>query len=56
MDVIVFYGWVDKDNFWIIDDEIESGDLIYVNLFLNLEKYIGYKGEFVCWIWEVIYF
>lgn len=55
LDATAFHGWVDKDNPWTIDDETESGDLTYVNLLLNPEKYTGYKGESARRIWEAIY-
>ncbi|KAG0576259.1 hypothetical protein KC19_5G067400 [Ceratodon purpureus] len=55
VDAMAFQGWTDTDNPWTIDDETESGDLTYVNLLLNPEKYTGYKGESARRIWEAIY-
>lgn len=41
VDSKAFQGWTDTDNPWTIDDETESGDMTYVNLILNPEKYTG---------------
>lgn len=50
-----FQGWTDSDNPWTVDDETESGEMTYVNLLLNGEKYTGYKGESARRIWDAIY-
>lgn len=55
VDAMAFQGWTDTDNPWTIDDETEGGDLTYVNLLLNPEKYTGYKGESARRIWDAIY-
>ena len=55
VDPMAFQGWTDTDNPWTVDDETESGDMTYVNLLLNPEKYTGYKGEPARRIWDAIY-
>jgi hypothetical protein len=55
VDAKAFQGWTDTDNPWTIDDETVSGDMTYVNLLLNPEKYTGYKGESARRIWDAIY-
>lgn len=55
VDTKAFQGWTDTDNPWTVDDETVSGDMTYVNLLLNPEKYTGYQGESACRIWEAIY-
>lgn len=55
VDAKAFQGWTDSDNPWTADDETESGDMTYVNLLLNPERYTGYKGESARRIWDAIY-
>jgi ERO1-like protein alpha len=52
-----FYQWVEKYNYsspnWIVENEIDSRNGIYVNLEKNPEAFTGYQGQH---IWNAIYF
>jgi ERO1-like protein alpha len=51
-----FYQWVEKYNYssiqWLVENEIDSRNGIYVNLINNPESYTGYQGQN---IWNAIY-
>lgn len=51
-----FYQWVDKYNYssnqWLVENEIDSKNGIYVNLEKNPEAFTGYQGQH---IWNAIY-
>lgn len=56
LDPKAFRGWaVIRDNPWTLDDEREEGDVTYINLLLNPERYTGYTGPSARRIWEAIY-
>ncbi|KAI5081907.1 hypothetical protein GOP47_0001650 [Adiantum capillus-veneris] len=56
LDLKAFHGWaVSRDNPWTLDDEREEGDVTYLNLLLNPERYTGYTGPSARRIWEAIY-
>ncbi|KAL1812996.1 hypothetical protein ACET3Z_023061 [Daucus carota] len=55
LDSKVFKGWVEIDNPWTSDDETDNGEMTYVNLLLNPERYTGYTGPSARRIWEAIY-
>ncbi|KAH9553464.1 hypothetical protein CY35_08G011200 [Sphagnum magellanicum] len=55
LDAQAFQGWTESDNPWTYDDETENGDITYVNLLLNPEKYTGYTGVSARQIWEAVY-
>lgn len=52
-----FHKWVEKYNYsspmWIVENEIDSKNGIYVNLIKNPEAFTGYQGQH---IWNAIYF
>jgi ERO1-like protein alpha len=52
-----FQKWADHDdaldNFCILDDQQEGAE--YVDLFLNPERYTGYRGDSAHRIWKTIY-
>ncbi|XP_010537663.1 PREDICTED: endoplasmic reticulum oxidoreductin-1 [Tarenaya hassleriana] len=50
-----FKGWVETDNPWTHDDETDNGEMTYVNLLLNPERYTGYIGPSARRIWDAIY-
>ncbi|ONI12116.1 hypothetical protein PRUPE_4G145500 [Prunus persica] len=43
LDSRAFRGWVETDNPWTNDDETDNGEMTYVNLLLNPERY------WLCW-------
>lgn len=51
-----FYRWIEKYNYsspmWIVENEIDSKNGIYVNLLKNQEAFTGYQGQH---IWNAIY-
>ncbi|KAM5586589.1 hypothetical protein ABKV19_005490 [Rosa sericea] len=55
LDSRVFRGWIDTDNPWIIDDENDNGEMTYVNLLLNPERYTGYTGPSARRVWDAVY-
>lgn len=55
LDTKAFRGWIDIDNPWTNDDEIDNDEMTYVNLQLNPERYTGYVGPSARRIWEAIY-
>eukprot|EP00250_Pteridium_aquilinum_P003588 c13893_g1_i1 orf=286-1605(-) len=56
LDPKAFQGWaVSRDNPWTFDDEREEGDVTYLNLLLNPERYTGYTGPSARRIWDAIY-
>ncbi|KAK1389199.1 Endoplasmic reticulum oxidoreductin-1 like [Heracleum sosnowskyi] len=55
LDSKVFRGWVEIDNPWTSDDETDNGEMTYVNLLLNPERYTGYTGPSARRIWDAIY-
>ncbi|CAM6049343.1 unnamed protein product [Sphagnum compactum] len=55
LDAQAFQGWTETDNPWTHDDETQNGDVTYVNLLLNPEKFTGYTGVSAHKIWEAIY-
>nr|XP_043622775.1 endoplasmic reticulum oxidoreductin-1-like [Erigeron canadensis] len=50
-----FRGWAEIDNPWTHDDETDNGEMTYVNLQLNVERYTGYTGPSARRIWDAIY-
>ncbi|BBH01552.1 endoplasmic reticulum oxidoreductins 1 [Prunus dulcis] len=44
LDNRAFRGWVETDNPWTNDDETDNGEMTYVNLLLNPERYTGNAG------------
>lgn len=55
LDAKAFRGWAVVDNPWTNDDETDNGEMTYVNLLLNPERYTGYTGPSARRIWEAIY-
>nr|UZC53373.1 endoplasmic reticulum oxidoreductase-1 [Petunia x hybrida] len=55
LDSKVFRGWIEVDNPWTNDDETDNGEMTYVNLLLNPERYTGYSGPSARRIWDAIY-
>ncbi|KAI7737085.1 hypothetical protein M8C21_027315 [Ambrosia artemisiifolia] len=55
LDARSFRGWVEVDNPWTHDDETDNGEMTYVNLQLNAERYTGYTGPSARRIWDAIY-
>ncbi|CAN4104380.1 unnamed protein product [Withania somnifera] len=55
LDSKVFRGWIEVDNPWTNDDETDNGEMTYVNLLLNPERYTGYTGPSARRIWDAIY-
>ncbi|KAF5186159.1 Endoplasmic reticulum oxidoreductin [Thalictrum thalictroides] len=55
LDNNAFRGWVVVDNPWTNDDETDNGEMTYVNLQLNPERYTGYAGPSARRIWDAIY-
>ncbi|XP_019159165.1 PREDICTED: endoplasmic reticulum oxidoreductin-1-like isoform X4 [Ipomoea nil] len=55
LDSKAFRGWVEVDNPWTQDDETDNGEMTYVNLLLNPERYTGYTGPSARRIWDAIY-
>ncbi|KAF9589001.1 hypothetical protein IFM89_017680 [Coptis chinensis] len=55
LDSKAFRGWVDIDNPWTNDDETDNGEMTYVNLQLNPERYTGYVGPSARRIWDAVY-
>ncbi|KAJ7561804.1 hypothetical protein O6H91_03G041800 [Diphasiastrum complanatum] len=55
LDRKVFHGWSEVDNPWTYDDETDNGQMTYVNLLLNPERYTGYTGTSAQRIWKAIY-
>ncbi|KAK0599729.1 hypothetical protein LWI29_008070 [Acer saccharum] len=55
LDKRVFRGWIETDNPWTNDDETDNGEMMYVNLLLNPERYTGYVGPSARRIWDAIY-
>ncbi|KAH7433897.1 hypothetical protein KP509_07G091500 [Ceratopteris richardii] len=56
LDPKAFRGWAaNRDNPWTHDDEREEGDVTYVNLLLNPERFTGYAGPSAARIWAAIY-
>jgi ERO1-like protein alpha len=52
-----FYKWLDKYNYsssyWLVENEVDASNGIYVNLEKNPEAYTGYHGLH---IWNAIYY
>ncbi|KAG5515859.1 hypothetical protein RHGRI_036789 [Rhododendron griersonianum] len=55
LDTKTFRGWIEIDNPWTNDDETDNGEMTYVNLQLNPERYTGYTGPSPRRIWDAIY-
>lgn len=55
VDTRAFTGWTVTDNPWTSDDETDNGEMTYVNLLLNPERYTGYIGPSARRIWDAIY-
>ncbi|KAK4852349.1 hypothetical protein QYF36_023173 [Acer negundo] len=55
LDKRAFRGWIETDNPWTNDDETDNGEMMYVNLLLNPERYTGYVGPSARRIWDAIY-
>lgn len=55
LDKRAFRGWIETDNPWTIDDETDNGEMTYVNLLLNPERYTGYTGPSARRIWDAVY-
>ncbi|KAF9667001.1 hypothetical protein SADUNF_Sadunf16G0287500 [Salix dunnii] len=55
LDSRAFRGWIETDNPWTNDDETDNGELTYVNLLLNPERYTGYAGSSARRIWDAVY-
>lgn len=55
LDRKAFRGWIETDNPWTHDDETDNGEMTYVNLQLNPERYTGYVGPLARRIWDAIY-
>ncbi|KAJ4726582.1 Endoplasmic reticulum oxidoreductin-1 [Melia azedarach] len=55
LDNRVFRGWIETDNPWTNDDETDNGEMTYVNLLLNPERYTGYAGPSARRIWDAVY-
>jgi hypothetical protein len=52
----MFYKWVEKYNYsssnWLVENENDSKNWVYVNLLQNPEAFTGYMGQH---IWNAIY-
>ncbi|XP_071730079.1 endoplasmic reticulum oxidoreductin-1-like isoform X2 [Rutidosis leptorrhynchoides] len=55
LDAKAFRGWAVVDNPWTNDDETDNGEMTYVNLQLNPERYTGYTGPSARRIWDAVY-
>ncbi|KAF9672997.1 hypothetical protein SADUNF_Sadunf11G0102500 [Salix dunnii] len=55
LDSRAFKGWIETDNPWTNDDETDNGEMTYVNLLLNPERYTGYVGPSARRIWDAVY-
>ncbi|KAJ4874942.1 Endoplasmic reticulum oxidoreductin-1 [Raphanus sativus] len=55
IDNIAFRGWVETNNPWTHEDDTDNGEMSYVNLQLNPERYTGYTGPSARRIWDSIY-
>jgi ERO1-like protein alpha len=55
LDAKAFRGWIEIDNPWTHEDETDNGEMTYVNLQLNPERYTGYIGPSARRIWDAIY-
>ncbi|CAL0320182.1 unnamed protein product [Lupinus luteus] len=55
LDSKAFRGWTEIDNPWTSDDETDNGEMTYVNLQLNPERYTGYTGPSARRIWDAVY-
>ncbi|KAF3441139.1 hypothetical protein FNV43_RR15050 [Rhamnella rubrinervis] len=55
IDSRAFRGWIETDNPWTNDDETDNGEMTYVNLQLNPERYTGYAGPSARRIWDAVY-
>ncbi|KAH7522455.1 hypothetical protein FEM48_Zijuj07G0140400 [Ziziphus jujuba var. spinosa] len=55
LDSRAFRGWIETDNPWTNDDETDNGEMTYVNLQLNPERYTGYSGPSARRIWDAVY-
>ncbi|OIV97284.1 hypothetical protein TanjilG_07036 [Lupinus angustifolius] len=55
LDSKAFRGWTEIDNPWTNDDETDNGEMTYVNLQLNPERYTGYTGPSARRIWDAVY-
>ncbi|KAK9269689.1 hypothetical protein L1049_001467 [Liquidambar formosana] len=55
LDSKAFRGWIETDNPWTNDDETDNGEMTYVNLQLNPERYTGYAGPSARRIWDAVY-
>ncbi|GAU23915.1 hypothetical protein TSUD_181040 [Trifolium subterraneum] len=55
LDSKLFRGWTEIDNPWTTDDETDNGEMTYVNLQLNPERYTGYTGPSARRIWDAVY-
>lgn len=55
LDSKAFRGWIETDNPWTNDDETDNGEMTYVNLQLNPERYTGYVGPSARRIWDAVY-
>lgn len=55
IDTKAFTGWAEVDNPWTYDNETDDGEMTYVDLQVNPERYTGYTGPSARRIWEAIY-
>nr|VDD01924.1 unnamed protein product [Brassica rapa] len=55
IDNIAFRGWVETNNPWTHEDDTDKGNMTYVNLQLNPERFTGYTGPSARRIWDSIY-
>lgn len=55
IDNIAFRGWVETNNPWTHEDDTDNGEMTYVNLQLNPERFTGYTGPSARRIWDSIY-
>ncbi|ONI12113.1 hypothetical protein PRUPE_4G145200 [Prunus persica] len=55
LDSRAFRGWVETDNPWTNDEETDNGEMTYVNLLLNPERYTGNAGPSPRRIWDAVY-
>lgn len=47
--------WSGTDNPWVHDSIVPEGDLVYINLLRNPERFTGFQGENSHKIWNAIY-
>ncbi|KAM6584010.1 hypothetical protein CsatB_011012 [Cannabis sativa] len=55
LDSRAFRDWIVADNPWTNDDETDNGEMTYVNLQLNPERFTGYTGPSARRIWDAVY-